>query len=864
MSPGFVGFLLASVILHPLDPAFPAERQASRSGLPEGLSSSDLCDIRTAYEASRHSAYAVQGGYEARNPGRRWRTSFDGRGFTIEPDVGGWTWGLELKSYGFRGRQLEVVTPDVVSAQGQRLAYCWGTPLEEWYVNDARGMEHGYTVHERPPRGVGALTFELELRGDLDPRVQAGGRGVDFLNAAREVILSYGGLTVFDATGRNLAARMESVPGGLLLRVEEQEAVYPLTIDPLVQQAYLKASNPDFDDAFSVTAVSGDTVVVGAYLENSSATGVNGNQSDNSATDSGAAYVFVRSGTAWSQQAYLKASNTGAADHFGQSVSVSGDTIVIGAPDEDSNATGANGNQSSNSMSGSGAVYVFVRSGTTWSQQAYLKASNTGADDHFGQSVSVSGDTIVVGAPSEDSNATGVNGNESDNSIDNSGAAYVFVRSGTAWSQQAYVKASNPDIVDGFGRYAQLSGDTLVVGADGEDSNATGVNGNQGDNSATESGAAYVFVRSGTTWSQQAYLKASNTGGFDYFGRVAVSGDTIVVGAYSEDSNATGVNGNQGDNSAADSGAAYVFVRSGATWSQQAYLKASNTGAGDLFGISVGVSGDKVVIGANSEDSDANGINGSQSGNAEVDTGAAYAFVRTGTSWSQFAYLKASYSDPWDLFGWDVGISGDTLVVTARYEDSGATGANGDQLDGSAAQSGAAYAFDLDPTGGTAGVYCFGDGTGNACPCGNIGFPGHGCRSSATPWGGMLNAIGFASVTADSVLLLGTNMPAGKLSLYFQGTTRLGGGLGVPVSDGLNCAGGGGSIRLGSMTTTNPGGTSFYPNPGLGHLPVSIRGAIPPAGATRYYTIWYRDGPSICGAVSAVNFTNGYTLLWVP
>ena len=127
-----------------------------------------------------------------------------------------------------------------------------------------------------------------------------------------------------------------------------------------------------------------------------------------------------------------------------------------------------------------------------------------------------------------------------------------------------------------------VSGDTVVVGAHGEDSSATGVNGNQSDNSAADAGAAYVFVRSGTTWSQQAYLKASNTGAGDYFGcSVAVSGDTVVVGAYGEDSSATGVNGNQADNSATDAGAAYVFVRSGTTWSQQAYLKASNTGADD-------------------------------------------------------------------------------------------------------------------------------------------------------------------------------------------------------------------------------------------------------------------------------------------
>ncbi len=147
-----------------------------------------------------------------------------------------------------------------------------------------------------------------------------------------------------------------------------------------------------------------------------------------------------------------------------------------------------------------------------------------------------------------------------------------------------------------------LSGDTLVVGAYEEDSNATGVNGEQGNNLASNAGAAYVFVRSGNTWSQQAYLKASNTGADDLFGwSVALSGDTLVVGAWGEDSNATGVGGDQGNNLAEYAGAAYVFVRSGGLWSQQAYLKASNTGADDGFGSSVALSGDTLVVGANRE-----------------------------------------------------------------------------------------------------------------------------------------------------------------------------------------------------------------------------------------------------------------------
>ena len=273
---------------------------------------------------------------------------------------------------------------------------------------------------------------------------------------------------------------------------------------------------------------------------------------------------------------------------------------------EDSNATGINGNQNNNQASRAGAAYVFTRSGTVWSQQAYLKASNTDAGDCFGWYVAISGNTLVVGADVEDGGATGINGDQSDNSAFNAGAAYVFTRSGAVWSQQAYLKASNTDMDDRFGYSVAISGDTLVVGALNEASNATGINGDQGNNSADRAGAAYVFTRSGTTWSQQAYLKASNTDAEDLFGwSLAISGDTLVVAARHEDSNATGINGDQGDNSEQNAGAVYVFTRSGMTWSQQAYLKASNTEGdenrfrGDVFGASVTVSGDTLVVGAN-------------------------------------------------------------------------------------------------------------------------------------------------------------------------------------------------------------------------------------------------------------------------
>ena len=406
------------------------------------------------------------------------------------------------------------------------------------------------------------------------------------------------------------------------------------------QQAYIKASNTANADQFGISlSLSGDgnTLAVGANAEDSNATGINGDQSDNSASFSGAAYVYVRSGTSWSQQAYIKASNAEANDFFGQSLSLSadGNTLAVGANGEASNATGINGDQSDNSVIPAGAAYVFVRSGTSWSQQAYIKASNTGTSDQFGGSLSLSGDgnTLVVGASGEDSNATGINGDQSNNSASDAGAAYVYVRSGTSWSQQAYVKAGNAEAGDSFGRSLSLSvaGNTLAVGATSEDSNATGINGDESDNSAFVAGAVYVYTRSGITWSQQAYVKASNTEAIDRFGTavsLSADGNTLAVGANVEDSNATGINGDQSDNSASGSGAAYVFVRSGAMWSQQAYAKASNTGGDDQFGRAVGLSadGNTLAVGANDESSNATGVGGDQTDNSANSSGAVYVY----------------------------------------------------------------------------------------------------------------------------------------------------------------------------------------------------------------------------------------------
>lgn len=417
-------------------------------------------------------------------------------------------------------------------------------------------------------------------------------------------------------------------------------AVYVFVFDGLnwSQQAYIKASNTGPNDFFGdsiALSSDGNTLAVSAPEELSNATGINGDESDNSLSGAGAVYVFTRSGSSWSQQAYIKASNTEASDRFGTSLTLSddGNRLAVGARGEDSNAIAVTP-QDDNSAAHAGAAYLFMRSGSSWTQSAYLKASNTGAGDLFGWAMDFSGDGqyLAVSAVGEGSNAQGINGNQSDNSMAGAGAVYIFAENNGNWQMQSYIKASNSATDDQFGQSVKLDqdGNTLVVSAVGEDSVATGIDGNQADNSASASGAVYVFTRE-SNWSQQAYIKASNSASTDQFGwdlALSDDGNRLLAGAFGEDSAASGLEGNQVDDSSLTSGAAYLFQRNAGSWSQVAYIKASNTDTDDQFGRSLSLSGDgnSALVGATREDSNATGINGDASDNSLSGAGAAYLY----------------------------------------------------------------------------------------------------------------------------------------------------------------------------------------------------------------------------------------------
>jgi len=323
-------------------------------------------------------------------------------------------------------------------------------------------------------------------------------------------------------------------------------------------------------------AIDGDTLVVGSYLES---------------TIQGVVYVYIRSQGVWSEQEHFQGSNTEYLDTFGYAVAIYGDTIVVGAYGEDSNATGVGGDETNDSASQAGAAYVFTRTGTSWSQDAYLKASNSQTRQRFGWSLSIFDGTIVVGS---------ING------------AYVFTKNNDIWSQEDYLIIETGG---NFGYSVAIFQDTIVVGEFFYDTGNSDI------------GAAYVYTRSLSSWNQQAILTATYTGDNDRFGgTVAIMHDTIVVGANYEASDAIDINGNESSNSALYAGAAYVFQRSGNIWSQQAYLKASNTDAQDHFGYSVAIADNIIAIGAITEKSNATGINGDQTNNSTNTAGAVYAF----------------------------------------------------------------------------------------------------------------------------------------------------------------------------------------------------------------------------------------------
>ena len=458
----------------------------------------------------------------------------------------------------------------------------------------------------------------------------------------------------------------------------------------------LIAGNIERQDAFGhAVSISGNRIAVASRQEQSCSDGLSVAGPDNDCDHAGAVYIFRRDELGWAQEAYIKAPNSDVGDWFGFSISLDGDTLLVGARDEDSCAKGIDGSLSNNSCSDAGAAYVYRLINNVWAYEAYLKASNTNANDRFGASVEIRGDRAIVGAPWEASCAKGIGGSQTNNSCTKAGAAYVFERTGSTWSQTAYLKATNNESYMFFGYSVAASQTFLVVGAVGDDSCSKGVDGSQsGSSTCDAAGAAHVFVQSAGDWKHDAYLKPNNSQKSDLFGwSVSASGNQIVVGAILEDGCGSGLGSDPDNNGCNDAGAAYSYRKVSGEWFFDSYLKAFNTSAGDQFGYAVSFRGTRLAVGARLEDGCSMSINGPVS-DLCIDAGAAYTYLWSGGHWQQEHYVK-SPNPVRRGFGDSIALDGERLVVGATG-DSNCTGS----LIGSGVQdrscniSGRAYSWD--------------------------------------------------------------------------------------------------------------------------------------------------------------------------
>ncbi|HTZ17642.1 MAG TPA: FG-GAP repeat protein, partial [Dissulfurispiraceae bacterium] len=471
-------------------------------------------ELQAAFSAAAghdDAAYAINRaavGYHGANMRHNLSLDFSNEGLTVRQENSQWR--VRLNKVGY-GNDMHVVAPCGLDAAENRVEFRYAG-MKEWYINGPMGLEQGFTIDRSPGVNNGGrpLTLELLSSSDFRPVLDDSGTGLLLMGKDDKQVLRYGGLSAVDAAGRRLHAWLESDGLRLLLRVEDVGAIYPLVIDPMIQQQKLTASDGVASDSFGSTvalSADGSTALISA---------------EGSGSYQGAVYVFVRSGATWAQQQKLTASDGAAGDSFGSSVALSadGNTALIGAYLKTVSAN-----------FGQGVTYVFVRSGTTWTQQPELTATDGAEYDNFGASVAISadGNTALIGAPYKVINT-----------VNDQGAAYVFVRSGTTWIQQPALIANNGAASDYFGTSVALSGDgnIALIGAEGKSSSR---------------GSVYVFTH-GTSWTQLE-LTASDGAAGDSFGTsvaISRSGTAALVGAsYAK----VGSNSNQG--------AAYAFSYSG-------------------------------------------------------------------------------------------------------------------------------------------------------------------------------------------------------------------------------------------------------------------------------------------------------------
>lgn len=639
-------------------PDLPANQGQSRLPIEQvpGLNAAYIHSqqARGANAAEFHFLSQDPGSLTAQHSRQGWRTRLDEAGVKVTIGLHQLVLGTVRAECGGQRIDLGLVPARRNDSIRNRAEYHRGA-IVEWYENGPLGLEQGFTISKTPScQQRTGLRLEMTLGGTL--RARLAGSEIVFIAPDEQVIVRYSHLWAIDSKGKQLSAVLELLDGGrgIAIEIDDRDASYPLQIDPLIytQQAKLLAGRPSSYALFgNAVALSGDgkTALIGAPGASDSPAGTTGtayvftwaggttwtqqqllladdgetddmfgyavalsadgntaligasHESDASGTSTrqnGAAYAFVRSGGSWTQQAKLLATDKAELDYFGSSVALSadGNTALVGAWGEEEVPGGP--------VWDSGAAYAFVRSGGSWTQQAKFlaTASERTSQAYFGQSLVLAGDgnTALIGANGE-SDSTG-------GTTDYNGAAYAFVRSGGLWSLQAKLLASDKSSYDLFGYSVALSADasTALIGALAAGTSTGG---------SMDNGAVYVFVQSGSRWTQQAKLTTDNKIRYDWFGfaiALSADGNTALASAPMDD----GVAGA----TVADAGAAYVFSRSGTSWVQQSKLLAADRRLGDALGSSVALSADAstALVGASSVGNAAAGLPGH---------GTAYVFI---------------------------------------------------------------------------------------------------------------------------------------------------------------------------------------------------------------------------------------------
>jgi len=473
--------------------------------------------------------------------------------------------------------------------------------IEEWYAHGPLGVEQGFVVERDLVGDAERLVLDVAVEADGYERA---GTDEALVLARDGRRVSVRDLYATDASGEPLEATMAWRGADLRIEVDVRSAAWPVLVDPMYSlQQTLRPGDAAADEWFGYSVdIDGSYAVIGSRLD------------DSGAASGGSAYVFVRSGSTWAEQAELIASDVGPGDWGGASVAIDGSTVAFSAPGWDC------------ADDDCGAVYVFTRSGTTWTQQQRLTASDASELAYFGgffNGIALDGNTLLIGARGDDPGGTV-----------NAGSAYVFARSGSTWTEQTKLVAADADMSDEAGYAVALEGSTAVFGATGD------------DEAAGNAGAVYVFTGSGMSWSQQAKLTASDAQGGDLLGfGLDLDGDTLVAGAMYEDTGGS------------DAGSAYVFVRSGSTWSEEAILRNPDPNVFELMGWTVALSGDVVAVGA------------------QEGTGTVEIFERSGVSWSFDRTIAPPETGA--RFGCDVAYSGTSLLVGAHVEDESSDVNNG-------------------------------------------------------------------------------------------------------------------------------------------------------------------------------------------